>query len=323
MFSFLLMAAGVALSATSGEAQAPIAERRYDTHKFVGLGGFQFLKVGQGARAVAMGDAYTAVANDINAIFWNPAGLTSVRRMAWTATYTKWLVDSRFFSGAVAFNTGTGRGGVIGLSLISYRPPEMEETTIFQPNGTGKTLAAGDLAVGLTYALKLTDKFSFSSRMSWLHQTLFTKKVDAISFDVGTLFFTGFKSLRLAMAMKNLGPDKKVIESKFLMPLYYNLALAGEVLGERGGPACLTLSGESAFAADYELRAHVGAELWLRDMLALRGGYKFNYDTDAYSVGLGLKVGVGGDRAMTVDVAYSDMGKYFSAPLRLTLGGTF
>jgi hypothetical protein len=114
-----------------------------------------------------------------------------------------------------------------------------------------------------------------------------------------------------------------VVENKFFMPLYYNVALAGEVYGKRGDPAFLTLSGESAFAADYELRAHVGAELWVKNAFALRGGYKINYDTDSFSVGAGLKFEVSARRAVTVDVAYSDMGRYFSAPLRVTVGGAF
>ena len=104
---FLLAAMGMLLVPPPGDADIfPINDditdlrpenqgthvRRTDTHLWVGLSGFQFLKIGQGARAVAMGDAYTAVADDINAIFWNPAGLTGVRGTAWTANYTKWLV---------------------------------------------------------------------------------------------------------------------------------------------------------------------------------------------------------------------------------------
>ena len=299
------------------------SERRYDTHKWVGLGGFQFLKIGQGARPVAMGDAYTAVADDVNAIFWNPAGLTGVRGTAWTATYTKWLLDSYVFSGAVAWNTGTARGGVLGMSVLAFRTGDIIETTIFQPQGTGQTVASGDVAIGLVYAIKLTDKFSFASRVSWINQTLFTESVSSVSLDVGTQFFTGFKSLRLAMALKNFGPDKKVTETKFFMPLYYNVGLAMEAYGEKGDPAYLTVSAESAYAADYEIRAHVGAELWMQNMFALRAGYKVNYDSDSYSVGAGLKYEIAGDRSITVDVAYSDMGAYLNAPVRVSVGGTF
>jgi len=322
----LLAATGVALLSPPSEAVVQeTSQRRYDTHKWVGLGGLSFLKVGQGARPAAMGDAYTAVADDINAVFWNPAGLTEIRGTAWTATYTSWLVDSYFFSAAVAHNTGSNKGGVLGASVIAFRTGDIPETTIFQPQGTGQKVSAGDIALGGVYAVKLTNKFSFASRVSWVYQKLYTKNVTTVSVDVGTLFYTGFKSLRLAMAMKNFGPDKKVVDTKFFMPLYYNVAAAAEFFGEKGGPAYLTMSGESAFAADYDLRAHVGAELWLRNVFALRAGYKFNYDTDGFSVGAGLKYEVAKERTVTLDVSYTDMGRFFrdDVPIRLTIGGAF
>ena len=330
MLGFLPVAMGALFLSSVSEAQytataqdVPITERRTDAHTFVGLGGFQFLKISQGARAVGMGDAYTAVVDDINAIFWNPAGLTAIRGTAWTASYTRWLADSHVFSGAAAWNTGTARGGVLGLSVVAYRPPEMEETTIFQPQGTGEMVNAGDLSIGLVYALKMTDKFSFAARVSWINQSLFKESLSSISVDVGTHFHTGFKSLRLGMAMKHFGPDKTARDNKFIMPINYNVAAAMEVIGERGEPAYLTLSAESVFAVDYELRAHVGAEMWFQNIFALRAGYKANYDTDRFSVGVGVNYAIVGDRSVTVDLAYSDMGKYFNAPVRVTLGGTF
>ena len=326
VFAILFAAVGVFLLAPVSSDAYVYPEghdRQFDTQNWVGLGGFQFLKVGQGARAVGMGDAYTAVSDDINAIFWNPAGLVNIRGTAWTATYTKWLVDSYLYSGAVAYNTGTGKGGVLGLSVVGFKPDDIEETTIFQPQGTGQTVSAGDLAIGVVYALKLTDKFSFATRLSWVHQTLYTYSVNSVGLDVGTLFHTGFKSLRLAMALRNFGPDKKVTETKFFMPLLYNVGAAGEVYGEKGDPTYLTVSAETMFAADYELRAHVGAELWVNNMIALRGGYKLNYDTDAWSIGAGLKYEVAGDRTVTVDVSYSTMGEYLMSPLRVSICGTF
>ncbi len=323
-FTILLAAMGVLLFAPPGDAVIKDeVERLFGTQKWLGLAGFQFLKIGQGARPVAMGDAYTAVADDINAIFWNPAGLTAIRGTAWTASYTKWLVDSYLYSAAVAWNTGTARGGVLGGSVVALRFPHIEETTTFQPQGTGAGVSTGDVAIGVVYALKLTDKFSFASRVSWVSQTLHTESVSTISVDVGTLFYTGFKSLRLAMALKNYGPDKKIVENKFFMPLYYHVAAAGEIYGEKGDPAYLTVSGESAFAADYELRAHLGAEMWFQNMVALRAGYKFNYDTDTYSAGVGLNYEIAGDRAVTVDLSYTDMGRYFDGPIRVTVGGMF
>ncbi len=321
--TLLFAAMGMLLLAPPGGAVVEeTVERRSDTHKWSGLGGFQFLKIGQGARPVAMGEAYMAVADDINAIFWNPAGLTDVRGTAWTATYTKWLVDSNIFSGAVVWNTGTARGGVLGLGVVAFQPEDFEETTIFQPNGTGQSVSAGDLGIGVVYALRLTDKFSFGARMSWVHQSLYTWSVNQFTLDVGTRFYTGFRSLRLAMALKNFGPDKRILQATFVMPLTYHVAAAAELFGEKGDPGYLTVAGETLYVSDYDLRAHLGAELWLRNIFALRAGYKFAYEADSFTVGMGLKYDMHADRALTVDVSYSEM-KRFSTPIRVTIGGEF
>jgi hypothetical protein len=301
----------------------PTLDLRADTQRWAGLGGFQFLKVSQGARAVGMGDAFTAVGNDVTAIFSNPAGLTEIQGVSWTTNYTKWLVGSSFFSGAVAVPLGGSVGGVLGLSVVSFQAPTITETTIYQPNGTGNTVNAGDMAAGLVYAVKMTDQFSFSGRVSYIRQALHTTNISAVAVDLGTMYYTGFRSLRLAMALRNFGPDKKVLTNKFFVPLSYHVGLAAETYGERGDAAYLTLSGESVFASDYEMRAHLGAELWIQNTVALRGGYKLNYDTDTFSLGAGLRYEMAEGRDLVVDVSYSDMGSYFTSPIRVSVGGTF
>ena len=84
----------------------------------------------------------------------------------------------------------------------------------------------------------------------------------------------------------------------------------------------LLLSTESAFATDYRDRYHVGSELWVADMFALRGGYKFFYDTEDWTVGMGLKLKLGLQNIM-INVAYSNFDKYFEPPLRFSIGGSF
>ena len=319
----LLAAVGVLVLAPSGGAEVlDYLESRWDQHKYAGLGGVQFVKIGQGARAAAMGGVFSANADDINSAFWNPAGLTDIRGTAWTATYTKWLVNTKVFSAAAAFNTGSAKGGVLGLSVISYRPESFEETTIYQPSGTGQEVSTGDIAIGLIYALKLTDKFAFGARVSWLHQSLFTFTVNHVALDVATRFHTGFRSLRVAMCLRNYGPDIEVLAVKALMPMSYSLSAAAEVYGEKGDPAYLTLAAETLYEADYAMRYHVGGELWLQNMIALRAGHRFTYVADSFSLGAGVKYEIAGGKSVTVDVSYSEM-EFFEAPIRVTIGGTF
>ncbi|GAG30317.1 unnamed protein product, partial [marine sediment metagenome] len=58
--------------------------------------GAEMLTIGIGARPVAMGSAYTASANDINSIHWNPAGLSLMKKREIGATHAEWLLDTKY-----------------------------------------------------------------------------------------------------------------------------------------------------------------------------------------------------------------------------------
>lgn len=294
--------------------------------KKLNISGMQFLKISQGARAVGMGDAYTAVSDDINAIFWNGAGLVQVEKFAYEANYTRWLAGTELYSLAAVYNTHSSRGEVIGVSVVSQQVDPIEETTIFQPGGTGNTIDVSQMAVGFLYAIKFTDKFSFSAKLNYVQETLYTQSTKSFTVDLGSYFYTGYKSLRVAMAFKNFGPDHQSREANFsyLMPLTYNMGLAAEVYGEKDDPTYLTVSAESVFPIDYEQRYHLGGELWIQNTIALRAGWKWNYDLESLALGAGFKQTVGG-RTFTVDVAYSLMKKasgvaIFDPPIRVSIG---
>jgi len=285
----------------------------------LGKSGFTFLKIGQGARAVAMGDAYTAIANDAYAMFWNPAGLTNIDHAAFGVSLTNWIVGSKLMSAAAAYRL---RWGAIGFSVINFATDDFEETTIGQPLGTGRMVSAGDLAVAGALALQFTDRLSFGVKGQWIQETLDLDKATNFVVDFSTYYFTGFRDLVLAMSFKNFGPEVKFLNERFKMPLYFNINAAMGVIGHQGSPFYLLLSGESAFATDFRDRYHTGAELWILDTVALRGGYKFYYDLEDYSFGLGLKIPMAG-RTFTLDIAYSHVLQYFEAPIRISFGGMF
>ena len=325
----LIIAAVLALLFTTSPASAVKwggVTGEYGVKK-VNVSGMQWLKIGQGARAEAMGDAFTAVADDINAIFWNGSGLVHVERVAYQLNWMRFLHDTQIYSVAGAWNTRSARGEVLGLSVTSHHPKRSKETTIYQPSGTGQFVDVHQLSVGLLYAIKFTDKFSFSAKANYVQEKLYTKKTTGFTVDVGSFFYTGFRSLRVAMAFRNFGPDRKTGDYAYLLPLVYTVGVAAEVYGEKGDPSYLTASVESAFFVDFEQRWHFGAELWLQNALALRAGWKWNYDLLGVCVGAGVKQTFGG-RAVTADVAVSLLQKndgvvMWDPPIRVSLGGTF
>lgn len=280
---------------------------------------FNFLKTTTHARIAGMGDAFTAVSNGMDGIVWNPAGLTKVDRFGYSFGYTQWLVDSRFVTGSLAYNTR--RWGVIGVSFVNFSLPDMVETTTQQPDGTGNMVDSGDLAVGVVYAYQLTDKLSAAASLRFVQSALGPETLSAVSVNVSSLMYTGFRSLRIGMNMKNLGGEQEIVSEKSEMPLVFHTGIAMEVFGNLGDPVSLTGSFEGAFFTDREQRWNLGGELWIQNLVALRAGYKFKYDAETWSVGGGLK-GTFGGRSIALDVSYSNFGDLFDAPLRLNLSGS-
>ena len=298
------------LSNTSGQ----------DDFKRVGKSGFGFLKISPSARAAGMGDAFTAIADDVTTIFYNPAGLTNLNGSVFNFNHTDWIVNSSIISGAIA--TPLGRNGALGLSIVKFDTEDFEETTVADPEGTGRMINAGDLALAIAYAIQLTDNLSFGFKGQYLEENIDADKATAVTADFSTYYKTGFRDLTLAMIMKNFGPEAKFLSDKFKLPLYFNINTAMSLIGSKGSPFQWLVSVESAFATDYRDRYHLGTEMWIANMIAIRGGYKFYYDTEDWTLGAGLKLGLG-SREVIVDVSYSNFVEYFDPPLRFSIGGSF
>lgn len=314
-----LVLALVATAMLGPAVQAKDTQRIEPHFKKLGLAGFAFLKVAQGARPAGMGEAFVAVADDINAIYWNPAGLGHLDRPAVMYNYANWYQDTQFNSGAVAFKTPKG---VVGIALMTFDGGKIPERTITQPGGTGRNVDVNAWTFDVAYAFKPTDKLGLGMRVRIVQEKLYDEKRTSPLFDFGTHFYTGFHSTRVAMSLRNFGRDVTTSTIGLYMPLYFTMAGAMEVLGKKGDKAYLTAAFEGSFAVDFEQRWQTGGELWLLNTLALRAGYKMNHDAESYSLGAGLK-GKFGRRWVTADVAYSKTVSLLESPLRLSVGASF
>ena len=183
-------------------------------------------------------------------------------------------------------------------------------------------IQVGDIALAVGYAVRLTYGLSFGVKGQYIEENIDIDKAKGFAFDFSTYYLSGFRDLTIAMVMKNFGPESKFLSKKFKLPLYFNINTAMSVLGKKGSPVHLLVSAESAFATDYRDRYHVGSELWIADLIALRGGYKFFYDTEDWTIGGGLKLKLG-HRKMMINIAYSNFTEYFTPPLRISIGGSF
>jgi len=277
---------------------------------------YGFLKLTGNARSAGMGDAYAAVGNDLSAVYYNPAGITQIERYAITGSYLKWIVGSEMGTFAIGAKTSAA---TFAINFAYFSTEEFEETTSAQPGGTGRMVKAGDLAAGITIAKQVTDKLSVGGNFRWVQEDLDLQSYSSYDVDFGTLFYTGFRSSRLGMSLRNLGGDKDVIGQIARFPMVFNLSGAAEIYGNLGDPMSITVAFEQMFFTDSINRYHFGAEAWIQNMIALRAGYKTGYDSESWSVGAGLRQKLG-QQTVSVDFSYSTAEALDENPIRFSVG---
>ena len=162
----------------------------------LGTSGAQFLQIPVGARAESMGGALVGLTGDAEAMFWNPAGISKVKNVDAHFSYMNWFDLFDFNAAALVYNIENV--GTFGASIIVLSTEKMEITTEEEPNGTGRYFDGNDVALSLTYAKYLTDRFSVGLTVKYISQRIWNESADAIAFDVGTQYLLDFQNLTIA-----------------------------------------------------------------------------------------------------------------------------
>jgi len=255
----------------------------------VGTAVAQFLEIPFSARAEGMGSAFIAVADDISAVCYNPAGLAWQTRRQVAISHTLLYAGIHHDFGAFSMPAA---GAVVGISFVSLYTGEMIETTPYMPEGTGRTFAAGDLAVSATYSRLLTDRFSVGLNLKYIGEFYADVHAHGWAMDIGTIYKTAFKDLRLGMKLSNFGPDLKFIQQSGPLPMAFHFGMAVEIINN--SMHRITLDAEGSHPNDNLEKFQAGMEYAYKEFAFLRGGIKYQYDSDLFTLGGGVKLPIGG-----------------------------
>ena len=282
----------------------------------VGTVGAQFLKLGVGGRGVAMGEAFVAVADDPSALYWNPAGIAKLEGQSHVyLSHSTWPADIGHEFAGYVFTYG-GIPGVMGVSLNVLQMDPMIRTTEYHPDGINlagsdelEQFDAGDMAIGVTYAQFLTDKFSFGGTAKWIHQGLEDEFAEGLNFDFGTLYNTGWRTVTIGMTIQNFGQEMTFIDQEYAAPTTFKVGVSSHVWRPQGHD--LLVSAEFNHPSDNAERANLGGEYVYepieRFRLALRSGYMFNRDTQTYAFGFGVEFPTSSTATAHVNYSFSDL----------------
>jgi len=307
----LVLHATLATLATDATAQIDFG---FDFTK-AGSAGFQSLKIGVGAREIGMGQAASAITNDANSVFWNVGALPLMEGPQVILSHNEWLVGSRVDAFVAATHLGSY---TVALSVFNFQIEEFEETTVLAPTGTGRMVSAGDFMVGLAAAKRFTDKLTIGIQIKYLMESLDEDSYSNLLFDVGTVYYTGLRQMRLAFTLQHFGPEVDGLRGQdFRMPLVFRLSAADDLIDS--DQVKVVGTAELVHPTDNNEWVNFGLESTLVDLLAVRVGYRTSVDEGAVSFGAGLRPSVSGMR-LVADYAYSSFGTVFGATHRITVG---
>jgi len=299
----------------------------------VGTTAAPFLKIECGARPVGMGGSFIALADDPSGIYYNPAGVAELKKVYVLGGHTRWFADITYNYAAFILPTDKINFCLWGSFLSCSDIPI---TTVEQPEGTGQSFNYIDGLFGFTTSLFLSDRLSLGLSAKYIQQMLYNESAATFALDIGSILRTPFKGLRLGMCMMNYGgrmqlsgndliiqtdpwpefggnPDveARLTTESFPLPLAFKLGIAFDLVGKRDAFIInkdnrFTIAVDGIHPNDGEEKLHVGCEYGIYNTLFLRSGYKFNYDTQKFTAGAGVKIGIR-DRELHVDYAYVDM----------------
>ncbi len=308
-----------ALSLFAGPAVAGDFIRLFGEEN-AGSSSAQFLKIPVGARAVALGQAYTALSVDGAGIFWNPAGMmrTPGRRNYFVAhsAYTA-DIDLDF-----AAYHARGQNFAHGLMLGALRSGDILRTDELHQEGTGQYFNANQFFVGASLARAMTDRFSIGFTAKYFQENLDQYQTRALLADLGILYYVGVGDLTVGFAVRNFGSDVRPGGTPPATPDGYVPApefqsFPAPTVGAFGAAKSWELSrnvsvlttADFCHPSDYTESFRVGGELALRRRFFLRAGFESNRPDGGAAAGFGLQV----ERLQMrfrVDYAYSDAGSF-------------
>ncbi|MFH1824355.1 MAG: PorV/PorQ family protein [Candidatus Firestonebacteria bacterium] len=186
----------------------------------------QFLKLGVGARATGMGNAYGGVSDDSTGIYWNPAGLNQIKAQTMNFTHAFWFEDIFYDWASVALSTDMGKIG-FGIEYLSYG-------NIIETDDTGWEIGdfkPMDLAVIVSYANVIED-IMFGLNVKYISMRI-KESATAIGMDFGIMKSILMDSdkinsdkINIGLVVQNIGTNVQFISDKYSLPLNIKLGLA-------------------------------------------------------------------------------------------------
>ncbi|NWF50242.1 MAG: PorV/PorQ family protein [Ignavibacteriaceae bacterium] len=300
----------------------------------------QVLKLNVGPRAIGMGGAFTSVADDISAIYWNPGGTANLINNSVFFNHTNLFLDINH--DFAAFTTHLSDIGTVGAFVSVLSMDEMLVRTLEKPEGTGEYFDAGSIVIGVNFSRYLTDNFAIGFNVKYISENIWNMNATGFGIDIGTVYkIPVLNEFRIASSISNFGTKMRLegrdviviypvgpggenlintnLElDKFDLPLLFRVGISADLIKE--GSSRLTTAVDAVHPNDHTEYLNLGGEYAWKEIVMLRAGYNSLFERDSEK---GLTLGIGfafqylDYLKIRFDYAYQDFGRldelhYFS-----------
>jgi tetratricopeptide (TPR) repeat protein len=273
-----------------------------------------FLTLGVGGRPSAMGEAYIGLAEGVNALPYNPAGVANLDAAEVSATHAEWLQGLRYEYVAFAYplSWGTLGVGVRALTVGGFELRTDPDNPSEEPEGT---FGATDVAVDVSYAYPLSDVLAMGATAKVINQRIHNVSATGVAGDVG-VYWAPRPSLSAGLAARNLGPPVTFEEESSPLPMTAEVGFGYRLYDRK---VILTGAAEKPFKDDLLYKG--GVEYSPFEFISGRVGYVYGLDTLG-NTGLtgGLGVNVAGFSFDFAVAPYGDLGTTYRAGFTYAFG---
>jgi hypothetical protein len=248
-----------------------------------GKTGLAFLKIGIDARAVGMGEAYTATTADASAVYWNPAGMMAAGKSNVIFNHNEWIMDIR---GEFAALSLVRSRSAWGFQVNNYNIGEIAVRKIPSSEPLAFT-SAHYLSAGLSYARRFHQRVDAGLSVKYLFEKIDVYTASGYAVDFGLSYRLPLNGLKLGATLQNLGSMNDMRSEDTALPLLFRVGAAYEVPWKMS-QVNVNLASDLVKISGETLHLHLGSECLLWQQLALRAGWMMEYENRDFTLGIGF-----------------------------------
>ena len=236
--------------------------------------GMKMLTAEAGARATAMGGAFTSITADPYSAAYNPAGTWGVTDVTGSVGHNTYWENTRIETGYLSFH----KHSTIFTAGVQFASVDDLEGRV-GPTDDFYEFGAHEVSIKIGAAFQLEPKYILGFSLGWMYEKIDVEEGSAINFDLG-LLMQPYPNLNIGLAVLNFGSTISLRDEDYDLPRTYRAGISYTFRD-------FTPSADIVYLDD-EAYVHLGGEYKLYNQFFIRSGYRVGYDTKDFSAGAGF-----------------------------------